>query len=317
MRFVYAPADMTSTTDATRRALEAAVDASARSLAAGARADFARFAAAFLAGVDARAVRTRGADALAALARQAFEAVSAPRRPGERSIRVHDPEDRPGRSVVEVLQDDRPFLVDTVRLALRRRALAEQLLLHPILFVERDGSGRLQSVGAAGGRRESLIHVEFFPRLATPEEHAALEAELEESLAIVADVTDDHSRLVRALRALQANVEFAGPRVEGGPERSAKIVRFLDWLLDRNFVLMGFRAYDVEPGGVGPAVRLRPGSGLGMWRRPERAASPRRSAATRCRRRSAASSPIRASSTSGRPARSRASTAPGASTACS
>lgn len=270
MRVVYAPAGMATATDATRRDLEAALEAGARGLDPDARADFARFTRAFLAAVDARAVRTRGADALVALSRQAFEGVRAPRRPGERRVRVTAPEDRPGRSVVEILQDDRPFLVDTVRLALRRRGLTEQLLLHPILAVERDEGGHLVGLGGrARARDESLIHVEFYPRLPDAAAHAELEADLADALAIVTDVTDDHGAMVRAVRALAANVERAGGRPEIGGERAGKIARFLEWLLDRHFVLMGVRAYDVTPGPGSPGVRLRAGSGLGTWRRPE------------------------------------------------
>jgi glutamate dehydrogenase len=85
----------------------------------------------------------------------------------------------------------------------------------------------------------------------------------------VADVTDDYRRMVRAVRSLWANLEYAGRFLPDGTERAAKICRFLDWLLADHFVLMGFRAYDVTTVDGEPEVRLRPRSGLGMWRRGE------------------------------------------------
>ncbi|HEX2485901.1 MAG TPA: NAD-glutamate dehydrogenase domain-containing protein, partial [Myxococcota bacterium] len=261
---------MATATDATRHDLEAALEAGGQGFDPDLRGDFARFTRAFLAGIDARVLRTRGAEALVALSREAFDAVRTPRRAGERRVRVYAPDDRPGRSVLEALQDDRPFLVDTIRLALRRRGLTEQLLLHPILAVERDEAGRLVGLGGrARARGESFIYAEFYPRLPDAAAHESFEAELADDLSIVADVTDDHAAMVKAVRELAANVERAGRHAEVGAERAGKITRFLEWLLDRHFVLMGVRSYDVEPGPDGPAVRLRPGSGLGTWRRPE------------------------------------------------
>ena len=252
--------------DAARQALESAVAAAAEAVGPPERGAFLAFASALLAGADARAVRTRGAATLAQLARQAFELV-AERAPGELKIRIHAPADRPGRSVALLLQDDRPFLVDTVRLTLRRRGLAEQLLLHPILPAERDAAGRLRSLrGGPGSRRESFIYVELFPHFEAEEERAAFEAELRAALATVADVTDDYPRLASAVRELAANVEAAGRFIPDGAERAPKIRRFLDWLLADHFVLMGFRAYDLAERDGERELRLRSRSGLGMWR---------------------------------------------------
>ena len=229
---------------------------------------FARFAATFLAGADKRVVRTRGAAGLAEVARQGFELIQR-RAPGERIIRLGDPADRPGHSVAMVLQQDRPFLVDTFRMTLRRHELAEQLLLHPILAVERDAEGRLRSLGGPEAQSESLLYVELFPRLERAEERAAFEAELASVFASVADVTDDYRRMVAAVREVAARIERAGPLLPDGAERAGKIGRFLDWLLTDHFVLMGFRGYEVSERSGEREVRLAPGSGLGMWRQPE------------------------------------------------
>jgi glutamate dehydrogenase len=252
--------------DASRGGLEPAVEASARAVDPPDREAFAAFARALLGGADSRTVRTRGATTLAEVARQSFPLLLQ-RAPGEIAARVFEPNDRPGRTVVEVLQDDRPFLVDTVRLALRRHQLAEQILLHPILPVRRDASAKLAGIGdGADARRESFIYVEVFPPLESADERAAFESDLRSSLATVADVTADYRRMIRAVRELWANVEYAGRFVPDGAERAAKICRFLDWLVADHFVFMGVRSYDIAGSGDGLEVALRRGSGLGMWR---------------------------------------------------
>src|SRR5215210_6197704 len=57
-------------------------------------------------------------------------------------------------TVVEIVTDDMPFLVDSTRMEINRRGYAIHLMLHPIMKVRRDDEGRL---------------VEVFPPVATDE----------------------------------------------------------------------------------------------------------------------------------------------------
>ena len=66
------------------------------------------------------------------------------RQPGKPTIRVFDPDlDRHGwvssHSVVEIINDDMPFLVDSVAMELARRGIKVHLLVHPVVRVDRDG----------------------------------------------------------------------------------------------------------------------------------------------------------------------------------
>lgn len=227
-------------------------------------------ARALLSGSGERVFRTHHDDALRFAVRTALE-LAARRQPGERLALMKHPEELPGRSVVLLVQDDRPFLVDTLRMLLRRHGLREQLLLHPTLCVERDAAGMLTGVvpqeapEARARRRESLIYVEVFPR---PDAAAqqAFERELDEVMTGVAHVTDDHRRMIRAVREIEANVEFAGRALDVAAGRSDKICRFLDWLVEDHFVLMGVRAYDVQERDGRRVVSIREGEGLGVWR---------------------------------------------------
>ena len=51
-----------------------------------------------------------------------------------------------GRSVVEVVTDDMPFLVDSVTMALAKDGHDVHLVIHPQLVVRRDVAGHLQEV---------------------------------------------------------------------------------------------------------------------------------------------------------------------------
>ncbi|MDQ3469018.1 MAG: NAD-glutamate dehydrogenase, partial [Actinomycetota bacterium] len=82
------------------------------------------------------------------------------RAPGATVVRVLSPDrERDGwyspHSVLLVVADDMPFLVDTMRMVLERRGLGIHLLVHPMLAVERDAQHRLVDVAPTDGAVEA------------------------------------------------------------------------------------------------------------------------------------------------------------------
>src|SRR5215211_2235401 len=74
---------------------------------------------------------------------------------------------KPGGTTIEILNDDMPFLVDSIMGELQMRGLEVRWLLHPIFKTKRDGSGRLLAILGPGdqnwndGRQESYISVQL------------------------------------------------------------------------------------------------------------------------------------------------------------
>src|SRR5215467_15308886 len=62
-------------------------------------------------------------------------------------------------SIVEILNDDMPFLVDSVMAELTEQGFDPHLVLHPRFDVEREATGRLVAIPGTNPRRESLIQV--------------------------------------------------------------------------------------------------------------------------------------------------------------
>src|SRR5512143_2318757 len=89
---------------------------------------------------------------------------------GTSAVRVYNPRlDEHGwqcaHSVVEVVTDDMPFLVDSVTVELNRGDLGVDLIIHPVLPIRRDARGRLRTLLEPGappdeGRLESFMHFE-------------------------------------------------------------------------------------------------------------------------------------------------------------
>ena len=103
---------------------------------------------------------------------------------------------------VALINDDMPFLVDSVASAMASMGLVIDRLSHPVVAVERDKDGKLVSLkpanGASGGR-ESMMHIEL-PRI-DARQRRELQKQLEATLADVRSAVSDWPRMVKAMEA--------------------------------------------------------------------------------------------------------------------
>jgi glutamate dehydrogenase len=177
------------------------------------------------------------------------------------------------RDVVDIVTDDMPFLVDSIRMELTRHDVTTQLVVHPQFLVRRNVAGELREViGLVDGERppqdeiaESWTHVEI-GRL--PDGEAAkLQRDLERVLGDVRVAVEDWHRI--QARAVQL-AEHLAMSAEGSPSESdespAEVEALLRWLADRHFTFLGYREYDLVEGPDGMALRGVPGTGLGILR---------------------------------------------------
>ena len=194
------------------------------------------------------------------------------RAPGAARLRVFNPKlDEHGwqssHTVVEIVNDDMPFLVDSVTMEVARLRLDLHLIVHPILAVERSADGALGTVApgvdAPRGARESLMHVEI-DRIADPERMRSLAADLERVLADVRACVADWA----AMRARVADVVAELDR-QAAPRPAAEVAEtraFLTWLADGHFTFLGYRCHDLVAADDGDALAIVEGSALGVLR---------------------------------------------------
>src|SRR5215213_6704133 len=122
------------------------------------------------------------------------------REPGEWKIRIYNPhfEEHGWQSthtVIEMVNDDMPFLVDSTRMEINRQGYAIHMILHPVMKVRRDAEGRLIDIlpPDADGEdiiSESVIHVEV-DRQTEPEVLEELKGYLEKTLSDVNAAVED------------------------------------------------------------------------------------------------------------------------------
>ena len=117
--------------------------------------DLQTFTREFLRRVPADELVARSAEDWTAIAAGLLEFMQE-RQPGRPRVRVTNPDAGSNgfgsaRTIVEVVTDDMPFLVDSVGMAIAGTGLAIHSVIHPVFRVERDAQGRLQRLGPLEG----------------------------------------------------------------------------------------------------------------------------------------------------------------------
>ena len=228
-------------------------------LAAGTPPDFAERLFARAAPEDLLAYTARD---LAGLAQDAW-ALLAERQPGNVKLRLQAPHDgdRVGDiSVLEIVNDDKPFLLDSTMGALASLGVAVRLVAHPVLGVKRDPDGRLTALDAAGAR-ESFIHIHV-DRIDDEDRKTKI-------LSAVRDTLTEVNLAVADWRAMMARVATVTADLKANPPplpaaEVAEAIEFLDWLRNENFTFLGVRedVYDEATG----VITQQPGTLLGILR---------------------------------------------------
>jgi glutamate dehydrogenase len=193
------------------------------------------------------------------------------REPGSAKIRVYNPRfEEHGwqttHTVVEMVNDDMPFLVDSTRMEINRQGYGIHLMLHPVMKVRRDPEGRLIEVldpasAEEDAISESLIHVEV-DRQTEPEVLEQLRECIEKVLEDVRAAVEDWPRMREKAWDIASGFEEAP--VEEGELAEARA--FLEWIADDNFTFLGYREYDLLAQNGEDQLRSVPDSGLGILR---------------------------------------------------
>ncbi|NUP03169.1 MAG: NAD-glutamate dehydrogenase [Nonomuraea sp.] len=173
----------------------------------------------------------------------------------------------PGHSVVEVVTDDMPFLVDSVTMELDRHDLGTHLVVHPQMRVRRDMTGRMLGRGQEDvtGQMlvESWIHIEI-DRQSDPDVLRRIEADLQRVLNDVRHAVEDF-RKMRALAVQTAeDLSMNPPPLE--PAEVEDSLDLLRWLADGHFTFLGYREYRLEDTDEGETLKALPGAALGILR---------------------------------------------------
>jgi glutamate dehydrogenase len=157
--------------------------------------------------------------------------VAAKRKRGELALRIQSIGGEAGnrRMRIGIVNDDMPFLVDSVANAVAARQLTIYRLLHPVVCVDRDMDGELERVEPLCGdkhRRESMMYLELDRADARGRQELATD---------LRRVLGDVRLAVRDWEALQARMRADAQ--ESGAEGGA----LLNWFADGAMTLLGYQ----------------------------------------------------------------------------
>ncbi|WP_144671024.1 NAD-glutamate dehydrogenase [Arthrobacter sp. U41] len=235
-----------------------------------------------LAEEDARAYP---AELLAARA-QTHRDTAAHRFPGTANITIADEADR---SVVYIVTDDMPFLVDSVNAELVRQKSPIRLVMHPLFVVTRNReSGELVKVarvpshlGISSGdtaampnlshliaQGDNASHMESWIAVEIDRVNDAKRAALVEGIGRVLDgvraaVEDWPKMRHKALQIAEDLDKLANPAQIAELRQAQELLRWLD---DGNFTFLGYREYDLKNESGEDVLEPREESGLGLLR---------------------------------------------------
>ncbi len=175
---------------------------------------------------------------------------------------------RSPHTVVELVADDMPFLVDSVTMELGRRGHAIDLVIHPVIRVRRDQDGHLVEVlepGAEAGDAvaESVMHVEV-ARETERRELENLQQGVGRVLEEVQAAFEDWQPMRHKADELIERLDQDCTSIDSNEVEEAKA--FLRWLADDHFTFLGYREYEVARKDGETGLQVIRDSGLGILR---------------------------------------------------
>ncbi|MGZ4809043.1 MAG: NAD-glutamate dehydrogenase, partial [Thermoanaerobaculia bacterium] len=201
------------------------------------------------------------------------------RQPGLAKVRLYNPTiEKNGwaleHTVIEVINDDMPFLVDSVSAEINQRNRKIHLLLHPIVRARRDRNGVRAGIdatqtGSEDAVTESYMHIEI-DQESDVAEMEAIRTSIERILAQVRLSVMDWRAMRERLATDIKELETSPPPFLR-PDEVQESIAFLRWLDSGNFIFLGYRRYGFETRNGRDFLPAIPQSGLGILRelRPE------------------------------------------------
>ena len=197
------------------------------------------------------------------------------RKKGEPLVRIFSPtvEDHGYESAfsfIEMVNDDMPFLVDSVFAAINRQGLTVHITVHPIIRVVRNSRGKIEQILERDDKNGQL---ESYIRFAVDKETDAQQIKLlkQEILKVLADVraaVRDWGKMRTKMQEARELLELGPPGVDEEMRKESQ--QLLDWMVDNHFTFLGYREYRLSY--QKQKIFLTPieGSGLGLLSHDER-----------------------------------------------
>lgn len=175
-------------------------------------------------------------------------------------------------SMIQMVAYDRPFLVDTLLMSLEAMNVTVKQLHHTIIAVTWDEAGNVSditSTNTSDRKFLSLIHCEIARQ--TPETLSQIRTAVLEKIDTLDTVVSDHQAMRQQLETVKTELQrsklpsnTAQQDAYGNPYNPQEIDAFLAWILDNNFIFLGYREYRYAHESTGIEIYRVNDTGLGL-----------------------------------------------------
>ncbi len=200
---------------------------------------------------------------LRALAENLFKFINI-RTKGQPNIRIYNSDKKKHGwesqyTTIEIVNEDMPFLVDSIIAEINKHNLTVFNLLHPVVEVIRDSKGHIKNINAIDGSKESkfsesIMHIQI-SHISDLKRIEKLEADISKVLKAVKLAVIDWRAIVRKVNYILTEFtsevdiiaqSYKSPQKETLLEHADEIKAFFEWLKNNNFVFLGYIEYDLK-----------------------------------------------------------------------
>ena len=182
-------------------------------------------------------------------------------------IRIYNPAPQSRDTIVEIVTDNMPFLVDSISIALGRHGFSIRLIVHPVIRVQRDADGRLQAIEPPepphGDGGETIAEAWMSFRVEHHADESVFQAFREDAARVLGEIRsacDDWRAMCDKMEEITGALD-AGQTTPGAAEVK-EAIRFCHWIKNHNFTFLGYCEYDARRGDGAPVK----GSKMGILR---------------------------------------------------
>jgi len=204
-----------------------------------------------------------------------FWAIIQQRAPNEIKIRIYNPDfERHGwqttHTVVELICDDMPFLVDSMRMVINRMGLASHLIIHMGgMHVLRGKNNEIVAILPRQGK---------LPEGSRSEAPILIEIDRQTDPHVLEELYNHFERVLEDNRAVSEDWHAMRERVHEAVDELDKVrsvldsneveetTAFLNWIEDHHFTFLGVRDYELVQKGKETLLSAVPGTGYGLLR---------------------------------------------------
>ena len=182
-----------------------------------------------------------------------------PRAAGKAVVRVSPTGDTVQQTLVEIVADHLPFLLDSLLMLLNREQRVPLAVLHSAWQVKRNADGKaatLEEAAKENSAQETLVAVYLEGGEAAQDQKLA--EQIRSLLAELGTVVESEHKLRGQLLLVNQMI------LNEGRSQDAEIVSFLSWLADRHFLLMGFCEYDLVNHSGSPRLQAKANTAQGI-----------------------------------------------------